>query len=71
MPFSFHPLSPDLSQVAPSFRHDVPYPRLNLEQNPFQNLLDDRRSPLAPVPRSNAILAISLIAASVNTRSAP
>ena len=29
------------------------------------------RSPLAPVPRSRAILAISLIAASVNTKSAP
>ena len=29
------------------------------------------RSPLAPVPRSKATLAISLIAPSVNTRSAP
>ena len=29
------------------------------------------RSPLAPVPRSKAILAISLTAASVNTKSAP
>ena len=28
-------------------------------------------NPLAPVPRSRAILAISLIAASVNTKSAP
>ena len=46
--------------------------RLDIEQNPLQDLLDHRpRSPRAPVPRSKAIRAISLTAASVNIRSAP
>ena len=40
-------------------RDHVPHPRLDVEQNPFQDLLDHRSSPLAPVPRSKAILAIS------------
>ena len=53
-------------------RDHVPDPRLGIEQNPLQDLLNHRpRSPLAPVPRSKAILAISLIAASVNIKSAP
>ena len=51
-------------------RDHVPHPRLDLEQNPLQDLLDHRPKPLAPVPRSKATLAISFTALSVNNRDA-
>ena len=53
------------------FREHVPNPRLRGEQNAFQDFLDHRSKPPGTVARSKAVLAISLIAATVNIKSGP
>ncbi len=54
-----------------SVRDHVPHPSSTSNKTPYKTSSTTDLKPLAPVPRSRAILAISLIAASANSRSAP